>query len=310
MARRLCAISVDLDEIRHYFAIHGLTAEGSGAHAVYGCALDRFRDFAAGERLPLTLFVVGADLERAENGARLAALAELGHELGNHTYDHPYDLTRQSEPEIRAQIERANDAVAAHTGRRPTGFRAPGYTMSDAVYRALVASGMAYSSSVFPCPGYYAAKAAVIAGLRLVGKRSSSIVSSPGVLVAPRTPYRVGEPYFRRGNGVLELPIGVTPRLRLPFIGTYLTAVGPSLARRLARSLIGQELINLELHGVDLLDRHDTGLAALAAHQLDLRVPLERKWAVLSAVVAELRGAGYDFVRLDEAARVLAAPPS
>jgi peptidoglycan/xylan/chitin deacetylase (PgdA/CDA1 family) len=309
MARRLCAISVDLDEIRHYFAIHGLAAEGPAAHAVYERALVRFRDFAAGERLPLTLFVVGADLDRAENGARLAALAELGHELGNHTYDHLYDLTRRETREIEAQIERANEAIAAHTGRRPSGFRAPGYTMSAAVYRALVATGMAYSSSVFPCPYYYAAKVAVIAGLRLSGKTSSSIVSSPGVLIAPRIPYRVGEPYFRAGDGVLELPIGVTPRLRLPFIGTSLTALGPSLARRLARSLVGQELINLELHGVDLLDQHD-GLAALAAHQLDLRVPLGRKWDVLSAVVTELRGAGYDFVRLDEAASAFGSTPS
>jgi peptidoglycan-N-acetylglucosamine deacetylase len=309
MARRLCAISVDLDEIRHYFAIHGLAAEGPAAHAVYERALVRFRDFAGGERLPLTLFVVGEDLERAENGSRLAALAELGHELGNHTYDHLYDLTRRAAPEIEAQIERANETIVAHTGQRPSGFRAPGYTMSDAVYRALVATGMAYSSSVFPCPYYYAAKVAVIAALRLSGKTSSSIVSSPGVLIAPRTPYRVGEPYFRAGAGVLELPIGVTPRLRLPFIGTSLTALGPTLARRLARSLVGQELINLELHGVDLLDRHD-GLAALAAHQLDLRVPLARKWDVLSAVVTELRAAGYDFVRLDEAASAFGSAPS
>ena len=73
----------------------------------------------------------------------------------------------------------------------------------------------------------------------------------------------------------------------------------------MARGLVGRAFINLELHGVDLLDRHDH-LEALAAHQLDLRLPLERKWAVLGAIVEELRGAGYEFVRLDEAARQLA----
>jgi peptidoglycan/xylan/chitin deacetylase (PgdA/CDA1 family) len=307
MARRLCALSVDLDEIRHYFAIHGLAAEGDSAHAVYDRALLRFGDFAAGERLPLTLFAVGADLSRPESAARLCALAARGHELGNHTLDHHYDLTRREAREIQQQIEGANEVIAAQTGQRPTGFRAPGYTMSDAVYRALAASGMAYSSSIFPCPGYYAAKAAVIGALRLAGKTSSSIVASPGVLVAPRTPYRVGEPYFRVGRGVLELPIQVTPRLRLPYIGTTLTALGPRLARLLTRSLVGQELINLELHGVDLLDQHD-GLAALAPRQLDLRVPLGSKWDTFSAVVAELRGAGYAFVRLDEAAREFASP--
>lgn len=307
MARRLCAISVDLDEVHLYHALHGLAASGQAAHAVYERAVPRFRDLAAGERFPLTLFVVGADLERPRNARLLREMGEHGHELGNHTFDHHYDLTRRSDADIRAQIARANEVVAARAGQRPTGFRAPGYTMSDAMYRALAESGMAYSSSVFPCPYYYAAKVAVIGGYRLMGKTSSSIVSSPRVLAAPRAPYRVGEPYFRRGQGIIELPIQVTRWLRLPFIGTSLTAFGPMIARRLAESLVGEELVNLELHGVDLLDEHD-GLAALAPHQFDLRVPLERKWNALSEVVRVFRRAGYTFLRLDQAAREFSAP--
>jgi peptidoglycan/xylan/chitin deacetylase (PgdA/CDA1 family) len=300
---RLCAISVDLDEIRHYCAIYGLRGEAGAAHAVYDRAIGRFADFAAGEGLPLTFFVVGADLERADNGARLRALVERGHELGNHTFDHHYDLTRRSDAEIEAQIARANQALAAHAGVQPTGFRAPGYTMSASVYRALAANDMVYSSSVFPCPYYYATKVAVIAGLSLLGKRSSSIVSSPAVIAAPRVPHRVAH---GEGAGMLELPIQVTPGWRLPFIGSVLSLLGTRVARRLARSLIGEELINLELHGVDLLDRHD-GLEALAPHQADLRVPLATKWNTLSVVVAELRRGGYAFVRLDQAAREISA---
>jgi peptidoglycan-N-acetylglucosamine deacetylase len=306
MARPLCAISVDLDEVHQYFAIHGSKPAGAAAHAVYERGLRRFRDFAAAERLPLTLFVVGSDVERAENASLLRAMAAQGHELGNHTFDHHYDLTRRAEAEILEQIERANTIIGARAGQRPTGFRAPGYTMSDAVYQALATSGMAYSSSVFPCPWYYAAKAAVIGAYRVVGKTSSSIISSPRVLSAPREPYRTGQPYFRVGSGLMELPIQVTPGLRLPFIGTSLTGLGPRLARRLAASLVGQALVNIELHGIDLLDEHD-GLSELAPQQLDLRVPLGTKWDVLSEVVRVFRGAGYSFVRLDEAARAFSA---
>jgi len=303
--QRLCAISVDLDEVRHYYAIHARATRDSGSeHAVYDRALPRFRELAADNDVPLTLFVVGSDLERAENRATLRAWAEAGHELGNHTLDHHYDLSRREPAEILQQVERANELILAASGQRPVGFRAPGYVMSDAVYRALDEAGMAYSSSVFPCPAYYAAKAAVILGYRLTGKHSSSIISHPAVLTAPRVPYRVGQPYHRAGAGLLELPIAVTPGLRLPVIGTNLTLLGPRGARGLVRQLVGQELINLELHGVDLLDAHD-GLHALARHQPDLRVPLARKWAVFSELIAMLRGHGYAFVRLDEAARRL-----
>jgi peptidoglycan-N-acetylglucosamine deacetylase len=303
--QRLCAISVDLDEIRHYHAIHAESAaDPASQHAVYDRALGRFRDLAADNGVPLTLFVVASDLSRDENRKALHAWAAAGHELGNHTLDHHYDLSRRAPAEIREQIERANELILAATGQRPVGFRAPGYVMSDAVYRALDEAGMAYSSSVFPCPVYYAAKLAVILGLGLRGRRSSSIVSGPGVLAAPRAPYRVGKPYHRVGAGLLELPIAVTPGLRLPVIGTNLTLLGPSAALALARRLVGQELINLELHGVDLLDVHD-GLHELGRHQPDLRVPLQRKWAVFTELIAMLRGSGYSFVRLDEAARRL-----
>jgi peptidoglycan/xylan/chitin deacetylase (PgdA/CDA1 family) len=301
---RLCALSVDLDEVRHYHAIHGLTAPLAAAHAVFDRALRRYRDLAAELGLPLTLFTVAADLEREGNAARLRELGAEGHELANHSLDHFYDLTRRGRDVMVEQIARANDALEQHTGQRPVGFRAPGYVVNDALYDALELCGMSYSSSVFPCPPYYLAKLAAIGLGSLRGRASSSLIDSPRVLGAPRRPYRVGTPYWRAGAGLLELPIQVTPFLRLPFIGTSLTLAGPKLAHWLARSLVGEPLINLELHGVDLLDQHD-GLEQLAALQVDLRVPLAQKKQTLAVVVETLRGAGYEMVTLSEAARRL-----
>src|SRR5258708_21540376 len=91
---KLCAVSVDLDEIPFYHQIHGLApASAESAHAVFDTALLRLEDFARGLELPLTFFVIGSTLEREGNGARLRALAGQGHELGNHTFGHRYDLT-------------------------------------------------------------------------------------------------------------------------------------------------------------------------------------------------------------------------
>jgi hypothetical protein len=81
---------------------------------------------------------------------------------------------------------------------------------------------------------------------------------------------------------------------------------GPRQARLLAKLVVGQPLINLELHGIDVLDDAD-GLAELKGHQPDITVPQARKLEALSAVVDVIRDAGYAFVRLDEAARVFAS---
>jgi hypothetical protein len=177
--------------------------------------------------------------------------------------------------------------------------------VSDELLAVVADAGAIYDSSVFPCPSYFALKAAAIAGIALRGRKSRSIVDSPMVLSAPARPYRIGRPYWRRGRGLLELPIQVTRGLRLPFYGTTITMAGPAMARRLARACVGEPLVNLELHGIDVLDTAD-GLEALAPHQPDVRVAREKKAASLRAVVEELAAAGYSFVTLRAAAEALA----
>jgi hypothetical protein len=138
--------------------------------------------------------------------------------------------------------------------------------------------------------------------MKLRGRGSASIVDSPQVLRAPTEPYRVGQPYWTRGTGPLELPIQVTPGLRVPYIGTTLTLAGPTRARWLTRLVCGRRFVNLELHGIDVLDQLDE-LKGLVGHQPDVKVPLRRKFDSLSAAIDTLKASGYAFRRLGEAAR-------
>lgn len=304
---RLCAVSVDLDEIPNYFAIHGLSApEGPERTLVYDRALDRLGKLAAELSIPLTLFAVGSDLARPQAAAKIAAAHARGFEIANHSLDHRYDLVRLGRVEIRRQIEEGARAIEHITGEAPVGFRSPGYTLTDQVLDVLAELGVTYDSSVFPCPSYWAAKTAAIALMGLRGRTSRSIVDTPAVLLAPTRPYRMGRPYWRRGSGLLELPVQVTRGARLPFIGTYLTLGGPRIARLLTRMCLGEPLINLELHGIDVLDAAD-GLEALRAHQPDVRVATSGKVDALRAVVRELRSAGYEFTTLREAAGAVAS---
>lgn len=235
---------------------------------------------------------------------RAAVAAE--HEVANHSKSHLYDLTRRDRDTIRAEIEGGIEAIERATSERPVGFRAPGYTITDEVLDVLSELGVTYDSSVFPCPAYYAAKAVAIGAIRARGRRSHSIVDDPRVLSAPADPYRVGRPYWSRGDGLIELPIGVTRDLtgRLPYIGTSVVLAGERGARTLTRLVAGRPLVNLELHGIDLADADDDGLGFLRPHQPDLRRSAREKEAALRAAISELRAQGYAFVRLRDAARV------
>src|SRR5205814_56319 len=105
MNRRLCAVSVDLDEMSNYFDIHGLTRTAEGEHAAYDVGVARLGAFAESRGLPTTLFAVGEDLARAENAAALRALAGRGHAIENHSFGHRYDLTRLGALEIAREID-------------------------------------------------------------------------------------------------------------------------------------------------------------------------------------------------------------
>ena len=307
-ADRICSVSVDLDALACYYRIHALPGAPPepARFAILRRCLPRFVELFARHGVRATFFVVGADLEDdAEGRAVLAALARAGHELASHTHTHPYDFVRLGAAAIADEIDRAHAAITACAGAPPLGFRAPGYEISGDAIEALRARGYRYDSSVFPSASYYGAKAVVMAAMRAAGRKSGSVLGDPRALLAPRTPYRpaAGAPYRDGGDGILELPIAVTPVARLPVIGTSLIMAPAWLRRRMVAAALREPLFNLELHGIDLADADGDGVPGeLVARQPDLRRPLAHKLDALAQTLTAARAAGARFATLAEAA--------
>lgn len=290
---KLCAVSIDLDGVGEYRGLHGLSARERGRHAVIDVALPRARSFARSLRAPLTLFAIGRDLERARSAEALFHAARAGALVENHSFSHRYDLSRQPLDVITDEVTRASERIVAVTDRRPRGFRAPGYLLSAGVLEALRTDGMLYDASSFPCPAYYLTKLAALAAMRARGRASRAIIDDFRPQLAPRQPYERG--------GLVEIPMAVTRRLRLPVIGTSLALAGARGARALLGGCVGDPVVSLELHGVDFLDASD-GLDDLVPHQWDVRLRVSRKLAAFAAALTGLASAGYRFTTLEEVA--------
>jgi peptidoglycan-N-acetylglucosamine deacetylase len=72
--------------------------------------------------VPATFFVLGRQVDA--HPALAARIARDGHELGNHTYSHPYlPLTRSKR--VRTELAHADDAIERATGITPTLARPP-----------------------------------------------------------------------------------------------------------------------------------------------------------------------------------------
>jgi len=303
---RRMAISVDLDALACYYRVHALgePPTGPGRFAILRRCLPRFAELFARHELRATFFVVGADLEEdAEGRALLAELARAGHELANHSHTHRYDFARLPHAAMAEEIDRAHAVVGACAGTAPLGFRAPGYAINSDALDLLQARGYRYDSSVFPSAAYYGAKALVMAAMRVAGRPSGSFLDNPRVLLAPRKPYRPAPtaPYRHGGDGLLELPIAVTPLSRLHVIGTSLILAPAWLRRHLVSTALRAPFFNLELHGIDLADAEaDEIPPALIARQPDLRRPLAHKLHALDETLNAARAAGARFVTLRE----------
>jgi peptidoglycan/xylan/chitin deacetylase (PgdA/CDA1 family) len=117
------------------------------SHQAYGPKVGVPRILRMLERngIAASFFVPGLTADRYPG--TVEAIVAAGHDLGHHGYSHvPYhDL---SDDEQRADVERALESLERITGRRPEGFRAPWWELTDATPALLAEYGFRWDSSM------------------------------------------------------------------------------------------------------------------------------------------------------------------
>jgi peptidoglycan/xylan/chitin deacetylase (PgdA/CDA1 family) len=99
----------------------------------------RLLELLAEHGVPATFFLVGSNCAQYPHLVR--AIAEAGHRIGNHTYNHQLLPMKQTK-HIEEEISRTNDVIEEITGVRPTIFRPPFGLMDERTARCLTEQGM------------------------------------------------------------------------------------------------------------------------------------------------------------------------
>lgn len=287
-------VTIDLDDIACYHAIHGIEAEAPKGVVMRKC-LPRFLELLAEFDAHGTIFVIGRVLDEEltaeaageDNGVQhLRAAIEAGHELANHSYAHAYDMVDWEAQAIAEDLRRC-DRLLRDLGARPVGFRAPGYTHDTKMLAQVAALGYRYDSSRLPAPLYYAAKRGVMAWMGLKGKRSISYKGGASSFTGTSAPHYLPE------LGLWEVPMSVSRGPRIPLIGTFMLG-GP---KRIAEFLLTEAAIRrdlvLELHGLDFAIPKQDGLHPdLVAAEPVLKTPWEERRKRLWRLIKAREGSG------------------
>ena len=301
-------VSVDMDNYREYRHLVDRGGTGGSTRSFYDDALPRFLDAFDRHAIRGTFFMVGCDAEVSSHRAIVQEVVRRGHEVGNHSWSHPYNLRGLSRAAKEQEIVRAELAIADVAGVRPVGFRCPSGELDSEIFEVLEERGYLYDSSVYPTWFLWL----FMAYGKVFVRHADYALGQPQVALAPRRPYwpapahvhrerRSGEP---RGPRVLEIPHSVTAG-GLPLYATLFRLLPPP-ALSLALRLHSREPVRMLFHLLDLADLSGTPLDQALGRTPGVRVSFERRARFVDAALARLAARG-EAVPLRELAQELHA---
>ncbi|MDH4055265.1 MAG: polysaccharide deacetylase family protein [Gammaproteobacteria bacterium] len=227
----LASLSLDLDNQWSYMKTHG--DKGWTEYPTYlDWAVPRVLEFLDRRKLKISFFIVGRDAIDRRNGSALCAIAEGGHEIGNHSFNHEPWLHLYTHVELDQELEKAEEAIEAATGVCPRAFRGPGFSLSAATLQVLAARGYQYDATVFPNVLNPLARAYFFATSSLTDEEKEQRKELFGTwrdALRPVSPFnwRVGESVIR------EIPVTTMPFFKTPIHLSYVLYAA-RFSRRLA----------------------------------------------------------------------------
>ena len=217
----LCGLSLDLDNQWSYMKIHG--DDGWKDYPSYlNSFIPHILKTLNELNLKITFFIVGKDASLEKNKDALQLIVDSGHEVGNHSFHHESWLHLYSKEKIKDELKMAEEYIEKVTGKKPNGFRGPGFSWSYNLLETLSECGYSYDASTLPTfigplARIYYFKTANLTKEEKEDRKKLFGKFSDG--------FRPLKPYvwnLNSNNKILELPVSTIPIIKIPFHLSYL----------------------------------------------------------------------------------------
>ena len=234
MKPHLLIAQVDCDsEIA--LASHYKSPITSDLQNVYYKTLYVFKDIFRRHAIQGTFFVVGKDLESETKCETLNSLVLEGHEIANHTYTHPSNLSTKDSFQILDEIQRTNQICTQKLGVTPVGFRAPDFDINDTILRILSEGHFLYDCSTLATPWKPLLKM-----MKGQSPFASGYLGKWNQLHGPQKQYKALKATTPRSiyNELMEIPVPLVPYIQIPCNFSYLLALPNHISHYLTRLII------------------------------------------------------------------------
>lgn len=305
------AISIDVDTLASLYKGYGCRRPCGYTHAELRMGLERLARFLEPYQIRSTLFMVGNDFKQPANRGPILAMVAAGHEIANHTMTHAQGFRLLSQKQKETEIAGMEEICEQTLGRRPIGFRSPGWNMGDDALPILKRRGYLYDSSVHPTSMMPLLKFLHWHSMSNRHPLERTTLGHLKYMIAPIRPYRTGMRGFasKGTDGIMEFPLTVMPFIRLPFFATFLLATGLTLFRATYNLLKAMAYpIQFQFHLSDFVDFGHPDLADQIPDGHGVYVPqalgtsLAAKITVFRKALDIIAG-GYSFSTLEAWAR-------
>jgi len=223
---KLISFHIDLDDkwvVDHTAQVHH--------DSVYLEALEKIERIFLLRGVPVTLFVVGKDLEVESKRKALQRINTLYGlsgaaliEFANHTFSHNNDILKNKSTEIA----QTHELIFEHLGQICCGFRSPGYVFHHSILHHLADIKYRYDSSALPTGIGPILRILNRLQHGVVGERNFGTLSN---FCLPNMPFLLSE------FDLIELPVTVMPIFRLPIHFSIWRGAFPELVCNLLKKL-------------------------------------------------------------------------
>lgn len=288
MNKKQGSISVDLDSMSEYHDFYGYEYSSDSVCKIWDIGFPRVIDFFEENKIKGTFFVISDHLRFPEVVEPLRYLVSKGHEIASHTHKHHFPLSWKTPEIIREEIILSQKLLQDKFGVPVRGFRAPGYDINSFMVDCLEENGYVYDSSIMPSllTPLIVLAAHIKSGLKTSSPFHFSHSIAPMDIYFPNKNNVTRKSKAKRS--LVEIPISVFSKARLPFYPTFLNTIGMVGLSKMFPFLSSLDFFNFELHTIDFISHKDIqNISSLARHP-GIHYPYKIKRAYYDWIVEEL----------------------